>query len=192
MSFIMILITAFALAMDACAVAICHGMRLQQIRWKHWLQFGCFFGFFQSGMTLIGYILGQAMRARVQKVDHWLAFTLLAIVGGRMIWEALQPDDSDNENQLPSGLLPFKAMIILAIATSLDALAVGIGFSVINLDLWMAVITIGAVAFVLSCIGVKLGQLLGQLFQHWAELVGGIVLIGIGIKIVIEHLIKGI
>lgn len=198
MSFITIFLTAIGLAMDTFAVSICNGMQIGRAGWHHMMRFGLFFGIFQSLMTTAGYMIGSVFRSVIQAWDHWIALVLLAGIGGKMLWDAAGRH-RDEEACACSGrapgkpdLLPFRMMLVLAVATSMDALAVGISFSVVRMDLTVAVITIGAVALVLSAVGVRIGQRLGQIFERWAERVGGVLLIGIGIKIFVEHLVQRI
>lgn len=201
MNFLMILVTAIGLAMDAFAVSICNGLQLKKVRIRHLLQFGCFFGGFQGLMTTLGFLIGNAFREKIRAADHWIAFGLLTIIGGKMLWDAYKefkndPDDepSDTESVPPvvNDVIPLRVMLLLALATSIDAMAVGISFSVIHVNLLLAVVTISVVSFVLSALGVRLGHLLGKLFERWTQVLGGIVLIGIGTKILIEHLVNKI
>lgn len=191
MNFLTILLTAIGLAMDATAVAICNGMQIERLRLRHLLRFGLFFGFFQGLMTLLGFIIGSGFSDIIRSFDHWLAFGLLLLIGGKMIYE-FRKGEACEADPTKNGLNSYKTMIVLAVATSIDALAVGISFSVIQIDLWLAVGVIASVSFLFSAAGVWFGKKVSCMFGKWAELIGGIILIGIGIKILVEHLVMGI
>ena len=171
------------LAMDAFAVSICKGLSMKKMNWKNALIIALYFGIFQSVMPIIGYFLGTTLSGVFQKVDHWIAFILLAIIGGNMIKES-----TDDELEKRNDNVDFKTMIILAIATSIDALAVGITFAFFKVNLLFAVTVIGVITFLLAIIGVLIGNKFGDKFQNKAELAGGIILIIIGLKILLEHL----
>ena len=183
MSFPELLILAVGLAMDAFAVAVCKGLSLRTLKLQQALLVGVWFGLFQALMPALGWLLGSAFSGLVQSVDHWVAFVLLSIIGGNMIREGLQGDD---ENCDPS--LSFGVMLLLAVATSIDALAVGITFAFLNVSILLAVALIGVVTFTISAVGVKLGNLFGARYKSKAEFFGGAVLILIGLKILLEHL----
>ena len=183
MSFPELLILAVGLAMDAFAVAVCKGLSLRTLKLQQALLVGVWFGLFQALMPALGWLLGSAFSGLVQSVDHWVAFVLLAIIGGNMIREGLQGDD---ENCDPS--LSFGVMLLLAVATSIDALAVGITFAFLNVSILLAVALIGVVTFTISAVGVKMGNLFGARYKSKAEFFGGAVLILIGLKILLEHL----
>lgn len=178
-----LLTTAAALSMDAFAVAMCKGLSVKKVRIGNALTVGVYFGGFQALMPLIGFFLGSAFKSLIESVDHWIAFGLLALIGGNMIREALS---SDNE-ELDCSFC-FKSMFPFAIATSIDALAVGVGFAVIDVSIIPAVSFIGVITFVLSTLGVYLGNIFGAKYKSKAELLGGIVLILMGLKILLEHL----
>ncbi len=178
-----LLTTAAALSMDAFAVAMCKGLSVKKVRIGNALTVGVYFGVFQALMPLIGFFLGSAFKSLIESVDHWIAFGLLALIGGNMIREALS---SDNE-ELDCSFC-FKSMFPFAIATSIDALAVGVGFAVIDVSIIPAVSFIGVITFVLSTLGVYLGNIFGAKYKSKAELLGGIVLILMGLKILLEHL----
>ena len=184
MSLLTLFITAVGLSMDAFAVAICKGLALKKISFKNACLVGLWFGGFQALMPLIGYLVGTRFQDYVVAVDHWIAFVLLAIIGGNMIKEALSKDDEEEQNDSLSA----KAMFPLAIATSIDALAVGITYAFLQVDIVPAVSFIGIITFVLSAIGVKVGNVFGTKYKSKAEFAGGIVLIIIGLKILLEHL----
>lgn len=183
MSFPELLILAVGLAMDAFAVAVCKGLSLRTLKLQQALLVGVWFGLFQALMPALGWLLGSAFSGLVQSVDHWVAFVLLSIIGGNMIREGLQGDD---ENCDPS--LSFGLMLLLAVATSIDALAVGITFAFLNVSILLAVALIGVVTFTISAVGVKMGNLFGARYKSKAEFFGGAVLILIGLKILLEHL----
>ena len=183
MSFPELLILAVGLAMDAFAVAVCKGLSLRTLKQQQALLVGVWFGLFQALMPALGWLLGSAFSGLVQSVDHWVAFVLLSIIGGNMIREGLQGDD---ENCDPS--LSFGVMLLLAVATSIDALAVGITFAFLNVSILLAVALIGVVTFTISAVGVKMGNLFGARYKSKAEFFGGAVLILIGLKILLEHL----
>ena len=183
MSFPELLILAVGLAMDAFAVAVCKGLSLRTLKLQQALLVGVWFGLFQALMPALGWLLGSAFSGLVQSVDHWVAFVLLSIIGGNMIREGLQGDD---ENCDPS--LSFGVMLLLAVATSIDALAVGITFAFLNVSILLAVALIGVVTFSISAVGVKMGNLFGARYKSKAEFFGGAVLILIGLKILLEHL----
>ncbi len=182
LSILEIIILGIGLSMDAFAVSVCKGLSSKKLSFKHALLAGLYFGLFQAIMPLIGYFLGSQFEHLIQNVDHWIAFALLAILGIKMIIEAFKKEEKMDDS------FKFNRMIILALATSIDALAVGITFSVLNISIWLAVLIIGLITFCLSTIGVKLGHLFGSKFQKPAEILGGIILILIGLKILLEHL----
>jgi len=178
-----LLITAAALSMDAFAVAICKGLSVKKVRLGNALTVGAYFGGFQALMPLIGFLLGSAFKSLIESVDHWIAFGLLALIGGNMIREALRGDNEELDCSFC-----FKSMLPLAVATSIDALAVGVGFAVIDVNIIPAVSFIGVITFVLSAAGVYLGNIFGAKYKSKAELLGGIVLVLMGLKILLEHL----
>lgn len=183
MEIITLLLTAVGLSMDAFAVAMCKGLSLRHFRLRQGLLVGLYFGVFQAIMPLIGYFLGINFAQRIEAFDHWIAFVLLVFLGLKMLYEALGKGD-DRE----SDALDFKTMLVLSVATSIDALAVGISFAVLQVEIFSAVAVIGVITFLLSALGVKIGSVFGEKFKTGAEVCGGIILIGIGIKILIEHL----
>ena len=177
-------ILAIGLSMDAFAVSICKGLATEKLKIKHTIIAGLWFGGFQALMPLIGYFLGTTFEKYVTAIDHWIAFVLLGAIGGNMIKEAF----SDGENET-DGSFGIKTMLIMAIATSIDALAIGITFALLpDVNIIAAVSFIGIITFVLSAIGVKLGNVFGAKYKSKAELTGGIILIFLGLKILIEHL----
>ena len=178
-----LLILAVGLAMDAFAVSICNGLSIRKLNLRHMVIVGLWFGAFQALMPLLGYVLGSAFTQLVQALDHWIAFVLLLIIGGNMIREAFSGDE---EEVSPSLAVP--GMFLLAVATSIDALAVGITFAFLRVNIWLAVAIIGVCTFVISAAGVKIGNVFGARFKSKAELLGGVVLVLIGAKILLEHL----
>ena len=173
---------AVGLAMDAFAVSICKGLALPRIKIRQALIVGLWFGGFQALMPLLGYLLGSQFAAYIENVDHWIAFILLALIGGNMIRESRGDADAADAS------LSLRAMLPLAVATSIDALAVGVTFAFLAVRVLPAVCLIGAVTLVLSMVGVKLGNLFGSRWRSRAELVGGIILVLLGLKILLEHL----
>lgn len=178
-----LLVLAVGLSMDAFAVAVCKGLSIRELRLRHAVIVGVWFGAFQALMPAIGWLLGSAFADMITKIDHWIAFGLLAFIGGNMVREALGGDDEECD---PS-LAPM-TMLLLAVATSIDALAVGVTFAFLRVDIVPAVSLIGVCTFVLSAAGVKIGHVFGTRYKSKAELLGGVVLILIGLKILLEHL----
>ena len=184
MSIIEIVILAVGLAMDAFAVSICKGLAVKELKPKHMLLAGLWFGGFQALMPLVGYFLGTGLKHLIESVDHWIAFVLLMMLGIGMIRSGLKPEDNDDADDK----FDVKSMLLMAIATSIDALAVGVTFAFLNVQIVPAISIIGVITFILSAIAVKLGNVFGKAFRGKAEIAGGIVLILIGIKILLEHL----
>lgn len=182
-----IIILAVSLSMDAFAVALCKGLALKKINFKNCLIVGAWFGIFQGMMPLIGYLLGSTFADKITAIDHWVAFILLALIGGNMIKEALSEDEDCQDDSLC-----FKTMIVLAVATSIDALAVGVGFAFTDFKpdyfVYIAFVMIAIITCVLSAIGVKIGNIFGTRYKSAAELSGGIILILLGLKILLEGL----
>lgn len=173
-------ILAVGLSMDAFAVSVCKGLSLGKIKPKHMCIAGAWFGGFQALMPLIGYFLGSFFAEMIEKYDHWVAFVLLAIIGGNMIKESFDKDEKVDSS------MDVKSMLLLAIATSIDALAVGVTFAFLQVQIVSAVSFIGVITFIFSAVGVKIGSLFGTKYKSKAELFGGIVLVLIGIKILLE------
>ena len=189
MSLYVLFLTAVGLAMDAFAVAICKGLSVQKAKINHMTITGLYFGIFQAAMPLIGYFVGKQFKQYVEAFDHWIAFVLLGLIGANMIREALSKDDDENCCENNNSSFSFKAMLPMAIATSIDALAVGVTYAFLpDVQIVPAVAFIGIITFALSFIGVKIGNIFGTKFKSKAELAGGIILILIGIKILLEHL----
>jgi manganese efflux pump family protein len=178
---------AFGLSMDAFAVAISSGLAMDRIRLKNALKIGFAFGLFQAGMPILGWLAGSRLRTLISELDHWIAFGLLAFIGGKMIHEALITRcDERAVNALDN-----KTLLGLSIATSIDALAVGISFAFLKTAVFIPSLIIGSVTFLISTCGVMLGHRFGCYLGKRVEIAGGLVLIGIGIKILIEHLSQG-
>lgn len=183
MGLIELFILAVGLSMDAFAVSVCKGLAMPKITVKKTLIVGLWFGGFQALMPAIGYLLGVQFRDQITSIDHWIAFILLGIIGANMIKEACSGDcEEENES------LDIKTMFLLAVATSIDALAVGITFAFLNVHLIAAVSFIGVTTFTLSAIGVKIGNVFGTKYKSKAEFAGGVILILLGLKILLEHL----
>lgn len=180
-----IFVIGIGLSMDAFAVSVCKGLSVKKIQPKHCLLAGVYFGGFQALMPLVGWVLGRQFESLIKSVDHWIAFVLLALIGANMVREAFSPDEGQNDSFTPRTMLP------LAVATSIDALAVGVTFAFLEVQILPAVLMIGVTTFALSAAGIKTGGVFGNRFQSKAELAGGIVLILMGIKILIEHLFFG-
>ena len=181
MGVIELFMVAVGLSMDAFAISICKGLTLRKMEWDKSLITGIYFGFFQAMMPLIGYVLGIQFSQSITNFDHWIAFILLSYIGINMIKESKE-DETQNQS------FGFKTMIPLAIASSIDALAVGITFAFLNVNIITAVIFIGITTFIFSFFGVKIGNVFGSKYKSKAELCGGIILILMGVKILIEHL----
>lgn len=189
MSLFELFVLAVGLSMDAFAVSVCKGLSMRKITLKNAGIVGIYFGGFQAGMPLIGYFLGLQFKNYIMSVDHWIAFILLGFLGIKMIQEAMsKDDDEDNKIEDENEMLSFKNMSILAVATSIDALAVGITLAFLQVDIVPAVSFIGIITFVLSMVGVKIGNVFGVKYKSKAELVGGIILIFMGVKILLEHI----
>ena len=182
MGLVDLFVIAVGLSMDAFAVAICKGLSVKKVSVKHGLIVGLYFGGFQAGMPLLGYLLGSSFAKYIEAFDHWVAFVLLGIIGINMIRESREKEETLDAS------FGLKAMLPMAVATSIDALAVGISFAFMRVQIGWAVLFIGVTTFTLSAIGVKLGNLFGAKYKSKAELFGGIVLILLGTKILLEHL----
>ena len=183
MNLFSLFLIAVGLSMDAFAVAICKGLAMKKITIKKALIVGLWFGGFQALMPAIGYLLGTQFEKYITNIDHWIAFVLLFIIGGNMIKEALSKEEEEANDSLA-----FKEMLLLALATSIDALAVGVTFAFLKVQIIPAVSFIGVITFTLSAIGVKIGNIFGSRYKSKAELAGGIILILMGCKILLEHL----
>lgn len=184
MTFFELFLIGIGLSMDAFAVSICKGLSMQKIDKKYTLCIGLFFGGFQALMPLTGYLLGSQFSGYIERFDHWIAFVLLALIGFNMIKESRE----EEEEEKPYAGVNFKELLILAVATSIDALAVGVSFAFLGVHIAPAVTLIGCTTFVLTLVGVWVGNLFGSRYKSRAELTGGIILILIGVKILLEHL----
>ncbi len=175
--------------MDAFAVSICKGLSTERIGARHMVTAGIWFGGFQMLMPVIGYLLGSTFAGYITAVDHWIAFILLGLIGLNMIREARSGDEenSDEEKKAEENPFAFRSMFIMAVATSIDALAVGITFAFLSVNMIVAIPAIGATTFLLSAAGIKIGSIFGSRFQSKAELAGGVILILLGLKILLEH-----
>lgn len=180
-----IILIAIGLAMDAFAVSIVCGVSIKNIKIRHVLVIAGTFGFFQGLMPLIGWAAGRGFRGLIERVDHWLAFALLVVIGGKMIYESFCLDQEDDQGDLA---LAAGRLLVLAIATSIDALAVGFTFACLQVEIVAPALIIGLVTLLLSMVGVVIGDRIGHLFEGKIELVGGLILIGIGTKILFDHL----
>lgn len=185
MSIIEIALIGVGLAMDAFAVSICKGLAMRRMNYKKAIIIAAFFGVFQALMPALGYVLGTTFANKIAAIDHWIAFILLALIGANMIKEALSSDDDD---ECQDDSLRLGDLIMLSIATSIDALAVGITFAFFNVSLLLSVSMIGIITFIICVIGVKVGNVFGEKYKSKAELAGGLILIVMGAKILIDHL----
>lgn len=183
MTLLNLFLIAVGLSMDAFAVSVCKGLAMEKAPLKKAALAGIWFGSFQALMPLIGYLLGSRFEKYITRIDHWIAFILLALIGGNMIKEAFSKKEEE-----ASSTMYFKEMFLLAVATSIDALAVGITFAFLRVNILPAVGLIGITTFTLSIVGVKVGNLFGSRYKSRAELAGGVLLILMGIKILLEHL----
>ena len=183
MGLIELFLIAVGLSMDAFAVSVCKGLAMPKCTFKKAAIVGLWFGGFQALMPAIGYVLGAQFQETIASIDHWIAFVLLALIGGNMIHEAL-----DNDEEEADASLDVKTMFLLAVATSIDALAIGITFAFLKVNIIPAVCFIGIVTFIISFAGVKIGNVFGVRYKNKAEIVGGVILILLGLKILLEHL----
>ena len=187
MGILELLLIGVGLSMDAFAVAICQGLCMKKLNWRHAAVIALFFGGFQALMPLIGWFLGSQFAGYIQNIDHWVAFVLLVLIGGNMVREALSPEEEEVACAVESKL-DYKQLFLMAVATSIDALAVGITFAFLEVNILPAVSFIALVTFLFSAVGVKIGSLFGTRFKAKAEALGGIILILLGVKILLEHL----
>ena len=187
MSFLELVLLAVGLSMDAFAVSVCKGLSMKKATLKHGAICGAWFGGFQALMPLIGFYLGRVFADAIRAFDHWVAFGLLGLIGISMLKEAFEKKDCCCEES--DGDLSFKTMLVMAIATSIDALAVGISLAMAGtVNIWIAISLIGVVTFTFSAIGVKIGNVFGSRYEKGAQIAGGVILILLGIKILLEHL----
>ncbi len=186
-SILTLLLLAVGLSMDAFAVSVCKGLAMKKAGFRQMLIVGLWFGGFQALMPAVGYLLGNLFADLIRTVDHWVAFVLLCLIGGNMIRESLGKEEENSDASLS-----FRTMLVMAVATSIDALAVGITLpTLVDTGLVVSVSVIGCTTLILSGIGVKVGAIFGDKFKSKAEFAGGAVLIGLGIKILVEHLFFG-
>ncbi len=193
MGFLELLFVGIGLSMDAFSVAVCKGLQMRRIRWGRALTVALFFGGFQGLMPLIGWVLGKQFEEYIVAVDHWIAFALLTFIGGKMILDVVKegrqsPCPCEEEATRREEPLALGGLALMALATSIDALAVGITFAFLQVNIWGAIAIIGVTTFLLSIVGVLIGNVFGTKYQSKATLAGGAVLILIGSKILIEHL----
>ncbi len=178
-----LIVTGIALSMDAFAVSIGKGLSVQRVKAKHSLICGAWFGGFQALMPLLGFLLASSFAEYIKQYDHWIAFALLFLIGANMLREAFSKEENEADASFS-----VKTMLLLAVATSIDALATGVSFAVTDTNIWLAVSIIGVTTFLFSAAGVKVGSIFGRKYQSKAEFLGGVILILIGVKILIEHL----
>lgn len=178
-----LIVTGIALSMDAFAVSIGKGLSVQRMKAKHSLICGAWFGGFQALMPLLGFLLASSFAEYIKQYDHWIAFALLFLIGANMLREAFSKEENEADASFS-----VKTMLLLAVATSIDALATGVSFAVTDTNIWLAVSIIGVTTFLFSAAGVKVGSIFGRKYQSKAEFLGGVILILIGVKILIEHL----
>ena len=188
MTFIELFLIGVGLSMDAFAAAICQGLSMTRIKWGHALTVGLYFGGFQALMPFTGWMLGSQFADRIQQYDHWSAFILLVLIGGNMIREALSGDEEDAAQAETDLRLDHKKLFLMAIATSIDALAVGVTFAFLETPILSAVSLIGVTTFCISVAGVAVGCWFGARYKKRAEITGGAILVLLGIKILLEHL----
>jgi putative Mn2+ efflux pump MntP len=185
MTILDIILLAIGVSMDAFAVSIAKGLALHKPRPRHYGAVALWFGGFQALMPLIGYYLGVHFAPIVESCDHWIAFALLALIGGKMIYDTLQGEEDEDST---GANFSFRVMLMLAIATSIDALAIGVSLAFLGANIWQAIAVVGATTALFSAFGLHLGNIFGNRYKHGAELVGGVVLLLIGAKILVEHL----
>lgn len=177
------------LSMDAFAVSVCKGLSMKKIDKKALFIIAFFFGGFQALMPLLGWTLGKSFEKYITNIDHWIAFVLLALIGGKMLYDAFFEKEEENEGEGEKNfVLDYKELVILAIATSIDALAVGITFAFLSYPILISILIIGCTTFTISCAGVLIGNVFGSKYEKRAQIVGGVILILIGLKILLEHL----
>ena len=187
MGFIELFLIGVGLSMDAFAVSICQGLSMTKIKWGHALTVGLYFGGFQALMPFTGWMLGSQFAGRIQRYDHWVAFVLLLLIGGNMIREALSGEDEAEDAAVGAGL-DHKKLFLMAIATSIDALAVGVTFAFLDTAILPAIGIIGTTTFFISVAGVAVGCWFGARYKKRAEITGGVILVLLGVKILLEHL----
>lgn len=182
MSIAELILIALGLSMDACAVSVCKGLSVRKLEVRHAMLTGLYFGLFQGLMPLLGYLLGFRFEHLIKEIDHWIAFVLLAVIGINMIRESFGEAEEHNDD------FGVKTMLVLAVATSIDALAVGIGFAFLDVNILSAASAIAAITFCMSAAGTWVGHRFGERFKSRAEFAGGLILVAMGLKILFEHL----
>lgn len=188
MGIVELFLIAVGLSMDAFAVSVCKGLGMKRINFKVAVVLALFFGGFQALMPVIGWALGSQFLWLISPIDHWIAFILLAIIGGKMLWEAFHDDEDDSDDSSDANVIALGEYLMLAIATSIDALAMGISFAALSVNIVAAASFIGVITFVLTLAGVAVGHFFGARYEKPATIVGGVVLILIGLKVLLEHL----
>lgn len=183
MSILELFLLAVGLSMDAFAVSVCKGLAVKKLRVRHALLAGLYFGGFQALMPVIGYFAGGLFSDIISSYDHWVVFVLLLLIGGNMVKEALSKDEETVNDSFG-----FSTMLLLAVATSIDALAVGVSFAFLDVNILYAALFIGITTFILSAVGIKIGNIFGTRYKAKAEFAGGVILILIGFKVLLEHL----
>lgn len=188
MGFIELFVIGVGLSMDAFAVAVCKGLGMKMVNWRHAFVIALMFGGFQGLMPLIGWALGSQLTSLIEPVDHWIAFILLVFIGGKMLWDAFRGDDGCETCGCAEEKLDMRELLMMAVATSIDALAVGVTFAFLGVNVMAAVVVIGVTTFALSFVGVVVGNRFGARLEKPATVAGGVVLVLIGLKILLEHL----
>ena len=188
MGFIELFVIGVGLSMDAFAVAVCKGLGMKMVNWRHAFVIALMFGGFQGLMPLIGWALGSQLTSLIEPVDHWIALSLLVFIGGKMLWDAFRGDDGCETCGCAEEKLDMRELLMMAVATSIDALAVGVTFAFLGVNVMAAVVVIGVTTFALSFVGVVAGNRFGARFEKPATVAGGVVLVLIGLKILLEHL----
>ncbi|MDR1619002.1 MAG: manganese efflux pump MntP family protein [Treponema sp.] len=193
MSFTVVLI-GLSLSMDAFAVSVGSGISIKGLKWFYAFRGAFFFGLFQFIMPVAGWYLGKSIFSRIEEYDHWIAFVLLVLIGGKMIKESfdikISPGKNGGARKIAADIRSLGTLFLLTIATSIDALAVGVSYSVLDRDIWSAAGLIGGITFIVCMAGFELGKRIGLLFEKAAQITGGLILIGIGVKILVEHIVK--
>ena len=191
MSIWTVLLIGIGVSADAFAVSLARGLKIRQLHLSQARLIGGAFGVFQALMPIVGWLLGTAISGLIQAFDHWVAFGLLALVGAKMLWEAIfAHEEAEDGDAVPSGKdgIGLHELLVLAVATSIDALAVGLSLALLDVNIWLTAAVIGVITFLLSTAAVFIGHRVGVRFQRPAEIIGGVILIGIGISILVEHL----
>lgn len=188
MEILELLLIGVSLSMDAFAVSLCQGLSMPRLNWRHSAVIALFFGGFQALMPVIGWLLGSQFAGYIQSFDHWVAFVLLLLIGGNMVREAFSPEEEEEDGCSAGERLDLKRLFLMAVATSIDALAIGVTFAFLEVQILEAASVIGVTTFVISLAGVAIGNYFGTRYQKRAEITGGVILILLGTKILLEHL----